>query len=27
MEFTVTFGANGTVKKSGSRIKQQQGDR
>lgn len=27
MEFTVTFGANGTVKKSGSRIKLPQGDR
>ena len=27
MEFTVTFGTNGTVKKSGSRIKLPQGDR
>lgn len=27
MEFTVTFGANGTVKRSGSRIKLPQGDR
>lgn len=27
MEFTVTFGANGTVKKSGSRTKLHQGDR
>lgn len=27
MEFTVTFGANGTVKKSGSRIKLPQGER